>query len=82
VLPRLHADWSCNLGHAPARNLVIEGDNFDSLRLLRATHRGKIRVIYIARPTTPATRTGSTMTATSAPTTAGAIRSGWTFIGG
>ncbi|MFP5409230.1 MAG: site-specific DNA-methyltransferase [Gammaproteobacteria bacterium] len=50
MLPRLHADWSCNLGHAPARNLVIEGDNFDSLRLLRATHRGKIRVIYIDPP--------------------------------
>jgi adenine-specific DNA-methyltransferase len=32
------------------RNLVIEGDNFDSLRLLRATHAGKIRVIYIDPP--------------------------------
>lgn len=32
------------------RNLIIEGDNFDSLRLLRATHAGKIRVIYIDPP--------------------------------
>jgi adenine-specific DNA-methyltransferase len=30
--------------------LIIEGDNFDSLRLLRATHAGKIRVIYIDPP--------------------------------
>ena len=32
------------------RNLIIEGDNFDSLRLLRATHAGKVRVIYIDPP--------------------------------
>ena len=32
------------------RNLIIEGDNYDSLRLLRATHAGKIRVIYIDPP--------------------------------
>ena len=32
------------------RNLIIEGDNFDSLRLLRTTHAGKIRVIYIDPP--------------------------------
>ncbi len=51
VLPRLVSDWS----HAPEgcaehRNLIIEGDNFDSLRLLRSTHAGKIRVIYIDPP--------------------------------
>ena len=59
VLPRLVDEWS----HAPPlppgegwgggavhRNLIIEGDNFDSLRLLRATHAGKIRVIYIDPP--------------------------------
>lgn len=51
VLPRLMPDWS----HTPAgtsqhRNLIIEGDNFDSLRLLRATHAGKVRVIYIDPP--------------------------------
>jgi adenine-specific DNA-methyltransferase len=32
------------------RNLIIEGDNYDSLRLLRATHAGKIRLIYIDPP--------------------------------
>jgi len=51
VLPRLNVQAS----HTPDgctqhRNLVIEGDNFDSLRLLRATHAGKIRVIYIDPP--------------------------------
>lgn len=51
VLPRHEAA----LSHAPAglthhRNLIIEGDNFDSLRLLKATHAGKIRVIYIDPP--------------------------------
>ena len=37
-------------GGALYRNLIIEGDNYDSLRLLRATHAGKIRVIYIDPP--------------------------------
>ena len=51
VLPRLVTEWS----HTPEgctehRNLIIEGDNFDSLRLLRATHAGKVRVIYIDPP--------------------------------
>lgn len=51
VLPRLVSEIS----HTPKgtthhRNLIIEGDNFDSLRLLRATHAGKVRVIYIDPP--------------------------------
>jgi adenine-specific DNA-methyltransferase len=51
VLPRLVPEWS----HTPEgcsehRNLIIEGDNFDSLRLLRSTHAGKVRVIYIDPP--------------------------------
>lgn len=51
VLPRLVPEWS----HAPEdctehRNLIIEGDNFDSLRLLRSTHAGRVRVIYIDPP--------------------------------
>lgn len=33
-----------------AINVIIEGDNFDALRLLRATHANKIRVIYIDPP--------------------------------
>ncbi|MDO8437174.1 MAG: site-specific DNA-methyltransferase [Nitrosomonadaceae bacterium] len=59
VLPRLVAEWSYSPSvrgervepqAAVHRNLIIEGDNFDSLRLLRATHAGKIRVIYIDPP--------------------------------
>lgn len=51
VLPRLRADYSV----LPAAgemmpNLMIEGDNFDALRLLKSTHAGKIRVIYIDPP--------------------------------
>ena len=29
------------------RNFILEGDNFDTLRLLKAIHTGKIRVINI-----------------------------------
>jgi adenine-specific DNA-methyltransferase len=50
VLPRLDHSLSHNLGPEPCQNLIIEGDNFDSLRLLRATHANKIRVIYIDPP--------------------------------
>ena len=51
VLPRLNEELSCpSQAGAPYRNLIIEGDNFDALRLLRATHANKIRVIYIDPP--------------------------------
>lgn len=50
VLPRLDHALSHNLGQEPCQNLIIEGDNFDSLRLLRATHANKVRVIYIDPP--------------------------------
>jgi adenine-specific DNA-methyltransferase len=54
VLPRLVPE----LSHAPAdagekfvhRNIIIEGDNFDSLHLLKTTHAGRVRVIYIDPP--------------------------------
>ncbi|MGZ8919103.1 MAG: site-specific DNA-methyltransferase, partial [Methylobacter sp.] len=39
-----------SVGDAPYRNLIIEGDNFDALRCLRATHTNKIGVIYIDPP--------------------------------
>lgn len=39
-----------SVGDAPYRNLIIEGDNFDALRCLRATHTNKIRVMYIDPP--------------------------------
>lgn len=50
VLPRLVAENSVLSEGGSSKNLVIEGDNFDSLRLLKATHSGKIRVIYIDPP--------------------------------
>lgn len=57
VLPRLVPEWSRGLddpmGAAQAEgaaNLIIEGDNFDSLRLLKSTHAGRVRVIYIDPP--------------------------------
>ncbi len=53
VLPRVDHELSCRATGqegSPYRNLVIEGDNFDALRLLKATHAGKIRVIYIDPP--------------------------------
>jgi adenine-specific DNA-methyltransferase len=51
VLPRLRPDLSVVPdGGRPMHNIVIEGDNFDSLRMLRAIHAGKIRVIYIDPP--------------------------------
>ena len=53
VLPRLVEDDSHGLAQLAGPgtpNLIIEGDNFDSLRLLKSTHAGKIRVIYIDPP--------------------------------
>lgn len=53
VLPEFVEDLSCRGGGKasdPYRNLIIEGDNFDSLRLLKTTHANKIRVIYIDPP--------------------------------
>ena len=41
---------SLSVGDGSFRNLIIEGDNFDALRCLRATHTNKIRVIYIDPP--------------------------------
>lgn len=35
---------------APWDNLVIEGDNYDALRWLRVTHRGKVKCVYIDPP--------------------------------
>ncbi|MFZ4537309.1 site-specific DNA-methyltransferase [Propionivibrio sp.] len=52
VFPRLIPE-QCHFGDGQAavlKNLIIEGDNYDALRLLQATHRGKIRVIYIDPP--------------------------------
>ena len=50
VLPTVVPEWSCGPAGLAQGNLIIEGDNFDALRLLRATHAGKVRVIYIDPP--------------------------------
>ena len=80
VLPRLLPDAS----HTPPgvthhHNLIIEGDNFDSLRLLRATQPEKSASSTSIHPTTLATRTGCTTTITWARTTAGGTANGWSF---
>lgn len=46
----LEYDASLSCGPAPHANLIIEGENFDALRLLRTTHAGRIRVILIDPP--------------------------------
>lgn len=43
-------DAALSCGDGPQRNLIIEGENFDALRLLRTTHAGRIRVILIDPP--------------------------------
>ena len=51
MLPRLLRELSHALDAAEgSANLIIEGDNFDGLRLLKSTHAGWIRVIYIDPP--------------------------------
>ncbi len=45
-----HLDPSLCCGDTPWRNLIIEGDNFDALRLLKATYANRVRVIYIDPP--------------------------------
>nr|WP_299649968.1 site-specific DNA-methyltransferase [uncultured Tateyamaria sp.] len=35
---------------APWENLIIEGDNYDALRWLRLSHRGRVKCIYIDPP--------------------------------
>ena len=49
----LELDAGLSHGDAPWDNLIIEGDNFDALRALRASHKGSrqgIRCIYIDPP--------------------------------
>lgn len=50
VFPELVADQSLLDDAGASGNFIIEGDNFDSLRMLKATHAGKIRVILIDPP--------------------------------
>ena len=53
MLPRLVEENSHRLNDVAGPGTphqFIEGDNFDSLQLLKSTHAGKIRVIYIDPP--------------------------------
>jgi adenine-specific DNA-methyltransferase len=52
VLDRINeeAGKQLTVGEAPWESLVIEGDNFDALRLLKRTHAGRIRVIFVDPP--------------------------------
>jgi DNA modification methylase len=38
------------IGTAPFQDLIIEGDNFDALKMLTLTHRGRVKFIYIDPP--------------------------------
>lgn len=50
VFPKVFSESSHWPEQSASNNLIIEGDNFDSLRLLRSTHRGRIKAIYIDPP--------------------------------
>ncbi|MCX8086622.1 MAG: site-specific DNA-methyltransferase [Rhodocyclaceae bacterium] len=46
----LRLDPALSCGPAPWQHLVIEGDNWDALRALAATHQGQVKLIYIDPP--------------------------------
>lgn len=43
-------DPALSVGDPPHHHLLIEGDNYDALRALRITHRGRIKCIFIDPP--------------------------------
>jgi adenine-specific DNA-methyltransferase len=46
----LELDPALSCGPSPWSNLIIEGDNYDSLRHLVSTHAGQVKLIYIDPP--------------------------------
>lgn len=46
----LELDDSLSVGQAPFENVLIEGDNFDALRYLHISYKGKVKCIYIDPP--------------------------------
>lgn len=54
--PGKSKDWDTT------ENLYIEGDNLDALKILKETYAGKVKLIYIDRPTTRATTSSTTTT--------------------
>jgi adenine-specific DNA-methyltransferase len=53
--PDESVDWDTT------KNLMIEGDNLEVLKLLQKSYAGKVKLIYIDPPTTPG-RTSCTRT--------------------
>lgn len=49
-LPVAEIDEELALGEDDARNLIIEGDNFEAIKLLAMTHAGRFKCIYIDPP--------------------------------
>jgi adenine-specific DNA-methyltransferase len=50
VAKTLRPDRGASAGFDSARNLVIEGDNLDALKLLQEPYLGKVKLIYIDPP--------------------------------
>lgn len=46
----LRSDPGLSCGDGPHGNMIIEGDNFDALRWLRMTMKGRVKCIYIDPP--------------------------------
>ncbi|CAH8768756.1 site-specific DNA-methyltransferase [Paenibacillus dendritiformis] len=46
----LSLDEQLSIGEAPYENFLIEGDNFDALRFLNMTYKGRVKCIYIDPP--------------------------------
>ncbi len=49
-LPIAEIDKDLGLGDKDASNLIIEGDNFEAVKLLAMTHAGRFKCIYIDPP--------------------------------
>lgn len=50
AFPLVELDTDLSRGKGPWKDLLIEGDNFDALRFLRAAFKGQVKCIYIDPP--------------------------------
>ncbi len=57
----LRPDVDASVDFWNTKNLYIEGDNLDVLKVLRENYLGKVKMIYIDPPITPATTSSTTM---------------------
>lgn len=46
----LELDEAVSVGESPLKNLLIEGDNYDALRVLTTHYAGQVKLIYIDPP--------------------------------